>query len=83
MLRSPASGLLAWKLPLGAQVRAGDVVAELVDPTATPGQPRLPLRAEVAGLFFGRVRQQLVRPGQIVAKIAGTHAFRSGHLLTD
>ncbi|HNC94632.1 MAG TPA: M14 family metallopeptidase [Myxococcota bacterium] len=83
MLRSPATGLLVWKQPLGAQVRAGDVIAELVDPTATPGQPRLPLRAEVGGVLFGRVRQHLVRPGQIVAKIAGNHAFRSGHLLTD
>ncbi len=83
MLRSPATGLLTWKLPLGAQVRAGEVVAELVDPTATPGQPRLSLRADLAGLLFGRVRQQMVRPGQIVAKIAGTYAFRSGHLLTD
>lgn len=83
MMRSPATGLLTWKQALGSHVRAGEVVAELVDPTATPGQPRLRIRAEVDGVLFGRVRQQLVRPGQIVAKIAGNRAFRSGHLLTD
>lgn len=83
MLRAPSAGLLVWHLPVGARTVPGQVVADLVDPMAEPGAPRTPIVATTAGAIYGRVRVKMVRPGQIVAKIAGAETVRKGYLLTD
>ena len=57
--------------------------SELVDPTADPGAMRTRIRSEVGGVLFGRVRSGIVRPGQIVGKVAGATVLRQGYLLTD
>lgn len=83
MVRAPSLGLVVWKLPLGARVTAGALLGEIIDPSQPPATARTPLRANVPGVFFSRCRHHLVRPGQIIAKVAGAEPIRSGHLLTD
>jgi hypothetical protein len=83
MLKAPTAGLMVWKVEAGAMVEAGEVVGELVDPTAPPGAERVQLVSGVRGRVYGRVRVRMVRPGQIVAKVAGSEGIRKGYLLTD
>ncbi|GAB5471575.1 MAG: M14 family metallopeptidase [Rhodospirillales bacterium] len=70
-LRTPAAGILAYQLELGAQVREGQVVAELIDPAAAAGTPRQQLLAATDGLLLSRRAHKLVLADQVVAKIVG------------
>ena len=86
VVRSPVPGIILYHLPLGAAVRSGDLVAEVIDPTAAdPAEPRRELRSRTEGLLFARSVDRLARPGQSVAKIAGRVALpdRVGKLLDN
>ncbi|WP_395678141.1 succinylglutamate desuccinylase/aspartoacylase family protein [Inquilinus sp.] len=85
MLRAPAPGIVTYSQPLGARLRRGDHVADIVDPTAAdPAQARTPLHAGVDGVLWSLCLHRLVRPGDIVAKIAGAEPIegRGAILLT-
>ena len=60
-------------------------LAEIVDPLGAAGANRTPLASRTDGVVFSRRRDRFVRPGQIVAKVAGEQALtdRSGRLLSD
>ncbi len=80
-LYAPVPGVLVFLASTGARLAVGDVVAEVIDPTA-PGQARVhPVRAEVAGVLYATVRERYVVAGGEVGKIAGATPFRSGNLL--
>ena len=80
-LRSPVPGVLVFHVAPGAQLTMGDVVADVIDPTAA-GQARVhPVRAEVDGVHYAAVSGRYVVAGGEVGKIAGAHPFRSGDLL--
>jgi predicted deacylase len=80
-LRSPVPGVLVFLVRPGGRVDVGDVVAEVIDPTAT-GQARLhEVRAEVSGVLYATVRERYIVSGGEVGKIAGATPFRSGDLL--
>lgn len=84
VLRAPGAGLLAFRHEPGAAVQAGEVVAELVDLEGV--NRRIPIRANTDGVLFARVRDKLVRPGQGIAKIAGSTPLdyrKAGTLLQD
>jgi predicted deacylase len=86
VVRAPCAGVLAYKQPLGATVRQGDVIAELVDPLADdPRRARTPVRAGTDGLLLTRRHDKLVRPGDSVAKVVGERPlpYRTGLLLED
>ena len=86
VVRTPAAGVLAYKQPVGAVVRAGAVIAELVDPTAEdPREARTPIRTATDGLVLSRRPDHLVRPGDSIAKVVGAVplASRQGYLLED
>ncbi|WP_026871256.1 succinylglutamate desuccinylase/aspartoacylase family protein [Inquilinus limosus] len=85
MLRSPVAGIIAYAQPLGARLRRGDHVADIVDPTADPARARTPLHAGVDGVLWSLCIHRLVRPGDIVAKIAGAEPIegRGSNLLTS
>ena len=71
-LRAPVAGVALYKRPMGSFVEAGEVVAEIVDPDADdPAQARTPLKAQAAGIFYGGRHTRLVRPNDVVAKVAG------------
>ncbi|MDO9146674.1 MAG: M14 family metallopeptidase [Hydrogenophaga sp.] len=80
-LRSPVPGVLVFLVQPGQTLAVGDVVAEVIDPTAA-GQSRVhPICAEVAGVLYARVKERYIVAGGEVGKIAGRIPFRSGDLL--
>jgi hypothetical protein len=87
VLTAPAAGLLVYRKPLGEQVAAGEVVAELVDPLGEPiGAARTPIQSVAEGLLFARMTERLARPGQKFCKVAGRQSLshrQAGKLLED
>ena len=85
MLRAPAAGIVTYSKALGTRLSRGDHVADIVDPAAAdPAQARTPLHAGVDGVLWSQCLHRLVRPGDIVAKIAGAEPIegRGAILLT-
>jgi predicted deacylase len=76
---APHSGMLVYRREVGDAVRAGDVVADLIDPVTGETTP---LSAQVDGVLFTRLSHRYVIRGMNVAKIAGATPFRSGSLLS-
>ena len=77
-LYAPVPGLLVFAAEPGQHLRAGDLVAEVIDPVAHTAQR---VCAGVDGLLYARIRDRYVTTGCELAKIAGAVAFRSGELL--
>ncbi|HEX3498335.1 MAG TPA: succinylglutamate desuccinylase/aspartoacylase family protein [Stellaceae bacterium] len=84
ILIAPVGGCLVYKVALGARLRRGDIVAEIVDPLAEdPARRRTAIRAATDGILYQRKLLRQVRPGQSCGKVAGTQplASRQGVLL--
>lgn len=79
-LISEAPGVLVFVRALGERIEPGEVVAEVIDPTADPPRVHL-VKADVAGVLYARVRDRFVHAGGEVGKIAGSTPFRTGPLL--
>jgi hypothetical protein len=79
-LHAPQAGVLVFLKALGDEVKAGDAVADIVNPvtgdTAT-------VRASRDGLLFASTAHRHLLRGMQVCKIAGTTPFRSGSLLSQ
>lgn len=85
MVRAPRAGLLVYAHPVGARVDKGAVLGYVVDPLAEAEDARrTPFVSATAGIVYGRLAQRLVRPGDVICKVAGTVplAHRTGKLLT-
>ncbi|MGB1036452.1 MAG: hypothetical protein ACPGYQ_04450 [Candidatus Puniceispirillales bacterium] len=84
-LRAERPCLVIFQQPLGAVVRAGDLIAELLSlegDDAFTGKTLL--RAGTDGVFFDRSLIKLAWPDHIVAKIAGKIPLvDDGYLLSD
>lgn len=80
-LRSPLPGVLVFLARPGARLAVGDVVAEVIDPTADAASRVTPIRAEVAGVLYATVSDRYVHAGGEIGKIAGAVPFRTGYLL--
>ena len=87
IVRAPKAGIIAYKAALGAEVKKGDLIGELVDPLADdPNKARTPVRAGTDGLVLSRCLKKLVSPGDGVAMIVGTSKLahrKPGALLGD
>jgi predicted deacylase len=84
VLTAPVGGCLVYKVALGARLRRGDIVAEIVDPLAEdPARRRTAIRTATDGILYQRKLLRQVRPGQSCGKIAGTQPLpsRQGVLL--
>jgi predicted deacylase len=84
VITSPVPGVLVHGRRLGARLNGGDPVAEVIDPTAAdPAAGRTPLTTRADGRLFARCEDRWVRPGQVVAKVAGAKPLpgRAGNLL--
>jgi hypothetical protein len=77
---APRGGVLVHAQPLGARVRRGDVVAEIVDPLSGD-VTRLASPAD--GVLYARESRRFVTAGTRVCKVAGREPVRSGKLLSD
>ncbi|EIJ42526.1 putative deacylase [Beggiatoa alba B18LD] len=74
VLKAPIAGVLAYHKTLGEYVHAGEVVADVVNITASsPEQARIPVISQTDGIIFARRLEKLVRPGESFCKIAGKH----------
>jgi len=86
VVRTPVPGIVAYKVTLGQQVRAGDVIAEMIDPLADDqSKARTLLRTQTDGRVLSRKLTKLLPAGESVSKIVGTEtlAYRKGLLLED
>jgi predicted deacylase len=84
ILTAPVGGCLVYKVALGARLRRGDIVAEIVDPLAEDAaRRRTAIRTATDGILYQRKLLRQVRPGQSCGKIAGTQPLpsRQGVLL--
>jgi predicted deacylase len=76
---TPATGILVFRAGVGTRVKAGDVIADIIDPhtgavvAATAGSD---------GVMFARISSRFVTQGMRLAKVAGTTAKRTGKLLS-
>jgi len=86
VLSSPGAGIVVYHKQIGDQVRAGDVVAELIDlMEPDPKKARTPIVSKATGLFFARMTERLMRPGAEIGKIAGPEPLahrKAGQLLS-
>ena len=80
-LHAPVPGVLAMHARLGDKLAVGDLVAEVIDPTA-PGASRVHrIEAGVAGVLYATIAGRYVVTGGEIGKIAGAKPFRTGDLL--
>ncbi|MGO1118766.1 succinylglutamate desuccinylase/aspartoacylase family protein [Rhodovibrionaceae bacterium A322] len=85
-IRTDASGILAYRVSIGDQIKKGQIIAELVDPAAEdPNQARTPITSATDGLMLSRKTAKYAPSGGAVAKIVGTEplAHRTGCLLEN
>jgi hypothetical protein len=86
MIHATSHGIVSFTKAPGDDVKAGEVVAEIVDPLAErPAHARMPLVSRTNGILFARRWDKTVRPGQVVCKVAGAVPLpgRVGPLLED
>lgn len=79
-LHAPQSGVLVFLKALGEQVKAGEAVADIVNPVSGATTT---VRASTDGLLFASTCHRHLLRGMQVCKIAGATPFRSGSLLSQ
>ncbi len=79
-IKSDGAGVLTFLRRPGDMVRAGEVLAHVIDPISNAVTE---LRSPVDGLLFAREAVRFVRAGMKIAKVAGLEARRTGKLLGD
>jgi len=76
---TPVGGLLVFCAMPGEHVEAGQLIAEVIDPISDTVTC---IHALNAGLLYARSLRRMATAGMVIAHIAGTHAYRSGYLLS-
>jgi predicted deacylase len=79
-LRARGPGVVVYAATPGETLKAGDMVAEVINPIEGTAQE---VRAGVDGVFYARIRDRYVTSGCEIGKIAGATPFRTGPLLGD
>lgn len=77
-LHAPVPGVVVFAAQVGQVLRAGELVAEIIDPLSRHTHR---VEAEVAGVLYARIRDRYVHAGGELGKIAGATPFRTGALL--
>ncbi len=75
-----SSGVLTFLKRPGNMLRAGEVVAELIDPLNAQVSE---LKSPVDGVLYAHISERFVTAGTKIAKVAGAQATRSGNLLSN
>ena len=78
-VNAPHGGVVAYLREPGADVVAGERLADLVEPMTGLVTPLL---SPVDGVFYARETRRFVPAGAGVLRVAGREALRSGNLLT-
>ena len=79
-LRAPGPGLVTFIATPGQHLKAGDLVAEVIDPIEATVHR---VCATVDGCFYAHIAGRYVTAGCELGKVAGAVAFRTGQLLGD
>ncbi|PYY68628.1 peptidase M14 [Pseudomonas jessenii] len=77
---APHPGVVSFLQPLGAQVKVGDPLFEVIDPLTDRHSV---VRASTDGILYARERLRFAQPGLWLAKVAGSTPIRQGRLLSD
>lgn len=78
-LVAPISGIVVFLKTPGERVKAGDDIAEVIDPLTTQS---VRIKAGVDGVLYARDHQRYALAGARLAKVAGATPIRSGKLLS-
>ncbi len=78
-LHAPHAGVIAFHRQAGDVVRAGDVIADIVDPLS---QRRTPVATRIDGVIYARHNLRWATAGMEVCRVAGKTPIRSGNLLS-
>jgi predicted deacylase len=77
---APHPGVVSFLQPLGAQVKVGDPLFEVIDPLTDRHSV---VSASTDGILYARERLRYAQPGLWLAKVAGVTPIRQGRLLSD
>ena len=77
---APHAGVVSFLLPVGAQVKVGDPLFEVIDPL---DDRHSTVCASTDGVLYVRERMRFAQPGLWLAKVAGRTPIRQGRLLSD
>ena len=82
MIKATKCGVVAWRVHPGEEVKAGDLLGEIVD-IEDVDAPRVPIHTSTAGIVFGRRAHKLVRPGTLLTYVSGEKPleWRTGYML--
>ena len=75
----PLAGVVVFRKQVGDAIAAGDAIADIIDPMI--GRT-IVVRATHPGLLYARSLRRYANPGEVIARIAGKTAFRTGNLLS-
>jgi uncharacterized protein len=78
-LEASNAGLIVFARQTGEHVRAGALIAEIIDPISGSTYP---VHATTSGIFYARTSARFAVAGKRLGKIAGATPFRSGNLLS-
>lgn len=73
-------GVVVFVATPGQMLKAGDLVAEVIDPIDNVTEQ---VKTSVDGVLYARIRDRYITAGGELCKVAGAQAFRSGDLLGD
>lgn len=77
---APHAGVVSFLQPVGATVKAGDPLFEVIDPL---DDRHTTVCAVTDGVLYARERLRFAQPGLWLAKVAGCTPIRQGRLLSD
>lgn len=77
-LCAPHAGLVVFVRHPGDVIRAGEEVAHIIDPV---NDITTPIRAQVDGVFYARIKDRYTWAHGEIGRIAGATAFKTGNLL--
>ena len=77
-VKAPTAGILVFTAQCGDYLKAGDPVAEIIDPIANTS---FTVQAEVEGVLYARTDKRYAMADDKLANIAGSLPFRTGNLL--
>ncbi|HTR08612.1 MAG TPA: succinylglutamate desuccinylase/aspartoacylase family protein [Paraburkholderia sp.] len=75
---APASGILVHRAAMGARIRAGDPLFDIVDPLT---DETITIRSNTDGIFYMRRAIRFVTAGAPLGRVTGTRPIRTGVLL--
>ncbi|MCK6187872.1 succinylglutamate desuccinylase/aspartoacylase family protein [Pseudomonas sp. EYE_354] len=76
---SPVGGLIVFCAQVGDFLKAGQMLAEIIDPITDQVTPVV---CTHAGLLYVRSVRRMATAGMVIAHVAGARAYRQGYLLS-